>query len=157
LTDLLLFQPNTGRDSPTPTPGQPAQGAPPSSAPPAGGEAPSAPGFSGTTLLLFLLPILLIFFMTRSQNKKQKDLESNLKVGERVITRSGLVGRIIELNGRAKVEIAPGVNVVMLRSAIEAVDPGEAKPAADKAKVDDKDKDKDKKEASASKAQDKKA
>ena len=145
----LFFQPTTapGREgpAPAPAPAQPQQGAPPSG----GGE--SAPGgFSGMTMLLFLLPILLIFFMTRNQNKKQKDLESSLKVGDRVITRSGLIGRIVELDGRAKVEIAPGVNVMMVRSAIEGVDTGDAKPAADKGKADDK-KDDKKKEASASK------
>ena len=156
MTDLSLFfqpTPAPGREAPAPQPAQPApaQGAPP----PAGGEGGAAPpGFSPTTLLLFLLPILLIFFMTRSQSKKQKELESSLKVGDRVVTRSGMVGRIIELNGRAKVEIAPGVNVVMLRSAIEAVDPGETKPGADKARPGAAD---DKKEAGGTKAQDKKA
>jgi preprotein translocase subunit YajC len=91
-------------------------------------------------MLLFLLPILLIFFMTRSQNKKQKDLESSLKVGDKVITRSGLVGRIVDLGDRAKVEIAPGVNVTMLRSAIEGVDGGDKK--ADESKKADEKKDK---------------
>src|SRR5262245_52533984 len=146
-----MFQPTSapGREGSGPAPAQPSQGPPPpDSGPPAGGPGGAFGGMP--TLLLFLLPILLIFFMTRSQNKKQKDLEANLKVGDKVVTRSGLIGRIIDLGDRAKVEIAPGVNVMMLRSAIEGIDGGEAKAddkkaekKADDKKADDK-KDKDK-------------
>ena len=137
-----MFQPTTppGREGSGPAPAQPAQGPPPpNEAPPAGGG--SGGLFGGTSILFLVLPLLLIFFMTRSQSKKQKDLESNLKVGDRVITRSGLIGRIVDLGDRAKVEIAPGVNVMMLRSAIEGVDGGDAKAAdkkADDKKADDK-------------------
>jgi len=60
----------------------------------------------------------------------RKQIESNLKVGDRVVTRSGLVGRIVDLGERAKIEIAPGVTVQMLKTAIEGLDvPPEAKPA----------------------------
>jgi preprotein translocase subunit YajC len=136
LTELFKFQPSTapGREAPSPAPAQPAQGPPP----PSGDAAP--PGFSPTTLLFLALPILIIFMMTRSQSKKQKDLEASLKVGDRVVTRGGMLGRVVELNGRAKLEIAPGVNVMVLRSAIEGVDSADAKPASatDKAKADEK-------------------
>jgi preprotein translocase subunit YajC len=77
-----------------------------------------------------LAPILLIFMTMRGQTKKQKQIESSLKTGDTVVTQSGLIGKIIELSERtAKLEIAPGVNVRMLKSAIQGVDSGEPKPS----------------------------
>ncbi len=74
-------------------------------------------------LLIMALPLLLLIFMTRSQSKKQKELENSLKVGDRVVTQSGLIGKIMEMNERtAKIEIAPGVPVQMLKSAIQGPD-----------------------------------
>jgi preprotein translocase subunit YajC len=85
-------------------------------------------------LLIMVLPILLIFMTMRGQSKKQKQIEANLKTGDTVVTQSGLIGKVTEFIGetRVKVEIAPGVSVKMLKSAISGVDAGEAK-AADKA------------------------
>ena len=85
--------------------------------------------FGGVGGMLFLLlPIALIFFMTRSQSKKQKDLESSLKVGDRVITRAGALGKIVKMGDRAvELELAPGVFVSFLRSSIEGLDLGDPK------------------------------
>jgi preprotein translocase subunit YajC len=84
---------------------------------------------SGLSMILIFLPMILLFlYMSRSQTKKQKELEASLKSGDRVITQSGLVGRIVELGEtRVKLEIAPGVNVQMLKSALSGHDPGESK------------------------------
>jgi preprotein translocase subunit YajC len=78
-----------------------------------------------------LLPILLIFMTMRGQNKKQKQVESSLKTGDTVVTQSGLIGKVTEFIGetRVKIEIAPGVNVRMLKSAISGVDGGDTKPS----------------------------
>lgn len=127
-----FFQPAgaPGRDSQSTAPAQPAQGAPPpsESAPPPGGM---FGGFS--TILLFALPLLLIFMMTRSQNKKQKQLEEALKVGDRVVAQSGLIGRLIDVGERTvKLEIAPGVNVQMLKSSISGLDTSDQKPTESK-------------------------
>lgn len=93
-------------------------------------------------LLAFLPVILLMWFTSRSQQKKQKELETKLKKGDRVVTNSGLVGKVSELGeGRYfKLEIAPGVKVQMLRSAIAGIEAdgetakakGEPAPASDK-------------------------
>jgi preprotein translocase subunit YajC len=97
-------------------------------------------------LVIMALPLLLLVFMTRNQSKKQKELEGSLKVGDRVVTQAGFIGKIMEMNERtAKLEIAPGVNVQMLKSAIQGPEPtGDAKPAAskdaDKGKESSKDK-----------------
>lgn len=54
------------------------------------------------SLLPFILMFAVIyFFMIRPQVKKQKqekEFESNLKVGDKIITRSGLHAKIAEIN-----------------------------------------------------------
>lgn len=105
---------------------------------PSGPDAQPPPGGGGlgggiTPLLIMLLPILLIFMTMRGQTKKQKAIEANLKTGDTVITQSGLIGKIVEMGeNRVKIEIAPGVGVRMLKSAIQGVDGGDAKPAETK-------------------------
>ena len=107
----------------TTTPGTaPAEGAP--------GGAPGGALNGIMPLLIVVLPILLLFMTMRGQTKKQKQLESALKVGDHVVTQSGLFGKLVEMtDARVKVEIAPGVSVKMLKSAISGVDGGEQKPA----------------------------
>jgi preprotein translocase subunit YajC len=145
--NTFFFQPNAapGREGAAPT--QPSQPVPSNA--PSGGPPPAGPGgfFGGGGMMLFLLlPILLMFMMTRSQSKKQKQLEASLKVGDRVLTQSGLIGRIIELGDRtAKIEIAPGVNVQMVKTAIQGQDPGDKAAADAKAKDAIKDKPQEKK------------
>lgn len=116
--------PASGQQGPAPAPGQPVQGPPPSDAP-SGGAAP----MSGmTTILFMLMPILLIVFTMRNQSKKQKAIEQNLKTGDTVVTQAGLIGKIIEMNERTiRLEIAPGVNVRILKTAIQGIDPGDVK------------------------------
>jgi preprotein translocase subunit YajC len=92
-------------------------------------------------LMAFLPVILFMFFSSRSQQKKQKELESKLKKGDRVLTQSGLVGKLVEIGDarHVKLEIAPGVKVTMLKSAVTGLDAeesssakAEAAPASDK-------------------------
>jgi len=90
----------------------------------------------GSSMMVILLPILLMvgmmIFMNRGEKKKRQTLESQLKRGDRVVTRSGIKGKLMELSeSTAKVEIAPGVNVVMLKAAIEGIDPGELSASKD--------------------------
>jgi preprotein translocase subunit YajC len=118
-------------------PGREGPAAPPVTTTP--GTAPAEPASSGSgaggflsgpgSILIMVLPILLIFMTMRGQTKKQKQIESGLKTGDTVVTQSGMIGKITELVGdtRVKIEIAPGVNVRMLKSAITGVDGGEVK------------------------------
>lgn len=162
MTEFLFLQQSTapgreGQQAPAqpaqPAPGQPSQGAPtePAAKPPG--------GFDPTMILLFLAPLLLFFFMSRSQSKKQKQLESSLKTGDRVVTRGGMIGKIISMDERtAKIEIAPGVNVQVVKTSIDGLDGGD-KAAEAKAK-DEKAapaKDEKSKDAGKDKPQDKKA
>lgn len=97
-------------------------------------------------LILMALPLLLLVFMTRSQSKKQKELEASLKVGDKVVTSAGLIGKVIDLGERyARIEIAPGVNVQMLKSSIQGPDvPPDAAKDADKSKEKEKEASKEK-------------
>ena len=101
----------------------------------------------GLSMILIFLPMILLFlYMSRSQSKKQRELESSLKAGDRVITQSGLVGRIVEMTQtRVKLEIAPGVSVHMLKSALSGLDPGETKSDESKPKEPAKEKSQEKK------------
>ena len=121
--------PAPGRESGNATTAQPTPQAP------AGPEAaPQSPFGNMSMLLMMALPLLLLVFMTRNQSKKQKELEASLKVGDRVVTQAGLIGKITDLGERtAKIEIAPGVNVQMLKTAIQGPDAvPDAKPATEK-------------------------
>lgn len=134
LSDSQAVPPAPGRGDDAPAA---VQGVPP--AQPGGPTPPSGGGTMGMILplLIFLPVILLTLFSSRSQQKKQKELESKLKTGDQVLTQSGLVGKLVEKGERyVKVELAPGVKVRMLRSAVVGLDAGEeqpAKPAATKA------------------------
>jgi preprotein translocase subunit YajC len=84
--------------------------------------------------LLLLVPLLLLmFFSTRSQQKKQQAAISALKKGDRVLTQSGLVGKLLEIGDRyAKIELAPGVKVDMLKSGLLGKDTADTAAQAEK-------------------------
>ena len=74
------------------------------------------------SLLPFLLMFVVIyFFMIRPQQKRakqEKEFENNLKVGDRIITKSGLHGKIAEVSeGTVVIETMSG-KLKMDRSAI---------------------------------------
>jgi preprotein translocase subunit YajC len=122
-------------DSPSVGTAQPAPGSP---VEPAAG-APSS--FGLITPLLILIPfIAILFFQSRSQQKKQEATITGLKKGDRVITQSGLVGRLLSIEGRyAKLELPPsGTKVTILRSGLLGRDaegePAPTETGADKSK-----------------------
>lgn len=127
----FAYQPSPaapGRDG-----AQPAAPTTPSTAPAEGAPAPGAqPGLFNSLpqILIFVLPLLLFLMLRGGDKKRRQELESGLKTGDTVITQSGLIGKIVEMTEqRVKIEIAPGVTVRMLKTAISGVDGGEQKPA----------------------------
>jgi preprotein translocase subunit YajC len=66
-------------------------------------------------LLILALPLLLIVFMMVSQRKRQRqvvDFQSQLDVGQEVVTTSGLFGTIRQVDDTSvHLEVAPGVVV----------------------------------------------
>lgn len=71
-----------------------------------------------TMLLPFLIFVPILFMMFRRQ-KKEAEQRKGLKKGDRVVSTSGLIGELMELDERvAKVKIAPGTTVQMLSNSI---------------------------------------
>jgi preprotein translocase subunit YajC len=78
---------------------------------------------SGGSMWVMMAPIFVVMvvmlFMNKSQKKKDADIRSKLKKGDRVISQSGLLGELVDIDDRiAKVKIGPGTNVQMLVSSI---------------------------------------
>ena len=98
------------------------EAAPPPGSPGAPGAPVESPGVGfGLLPLLILIPFALIMlWQGRSQQKKQEATIAGLKKGDRVLTQSGLVGRLIAIEGRyAKLELPPsGTKVTILRSGL---------------------------------------
>lgn len=100
-----------------------------------------------------LIMVVVLFFLSRGERKKRAQLESQLKKGDRVATRSGIVGTLSSVGERTvRLEIAPGVTVTMLKNAVEGLDGGDTVGSArsdEKSKSDDKDRAKDDEKPSA--------
>ena len=105
---VFAFQAVPSREAP-PSPGVPSSD-------------PAAPGVGfGLLPLLILIPFaLFMLWQGRSQQKKQEATIAGLKKGDRVLTQSGLVGRLVAIEGRyAKLELPPsGTKVTILRSGL---------------------------------------
>lgn len=128
LTAYQNIPPAPGRDSGTTQ-------AP--STPPPGGNSPPPDGLGGGGLLPLLMMVvpmlLLLFFTSRSQQKKQAAALASLKKGDRVLTQSGLVGKLVEMDERfVKLEISPGVKVEILKSQILGADNPKTQATAEK-------------------------
>lgn len=70
--------------------------------------------------------VILLMFSNRSQAKKQVEMVKGLQKGDRVITQGGLVGKLVETGDRyAKIEIAPGVKIEVLKTGLLGKDDAE--------------------------------
>ncbi len=122
-----------------PAPGQQKASGASEAQPSDGGGAQPAPPGGGLGMLfplLLLVPLLLMmFFSTRSQQKKQQAALAALKKGDRVVTQSGLVGKLVEMGDRyAKVELAPGVKVDFVKTGLIGKDTAENAASVEKKK-----------------------
>ena len=87
---------------------------------PAGGSAPaSGPPPSMVTMLLPFLILVPFLFLSFRRQKKEKEARGSLKKGDKVVTTSGLIGELVDLDDRiGKVKIAPGTTVQVLATAL---------------------------------------
>ncbi|MEO7113114.1 MAG: preprotein translocase subunit YajC [Polyangiaceae bacterium] len=93
---------------------------------PAGGGAQSAPSFGMAFLLPLLILVPFFFFSSRRQKKEQAE-RAKMKRGDKVLSTSGLVGELMDLDERfAKVKLAPGITVQMLASTLGPLDVADA-------------------------------
>lgn len=100
------------------------------------GQAPSGP----SSMLPMLLPFLILvpfLLMSFRRQKKEQAARAGLKKGDRVVTQSGLIGELIEMEERvAKVKIAPGTTVQVLASAVSSFETPAEKSKTDKELAD---------------------
>lgn len=83
----------------------------------------------GGEILIFLLPVVLLFLLFNGQRKRQRqqaNLQSQVEPGTRICTTSGLFGTVVEISDTDFViEAAPGVHLRFDRRAIGLVVPSE--------------------------------
>lgn len=84
---------------------------------------PAQPPPQAGSMWVMMAPIFVVmivmFLMNRNQRKKESDTRAKLKKGDRVVSQSGILGELVEIDDRiAKVKIGPGTNVQMLVSTI---------------------------------------
>lgn len=95
---------------------------------PGGGGEGGAGGYSGIIMIVVMFAIFY-FLLIRPQQKKQKDhrnMISNLKKGDRVITSGGIYGEITGVKENdIVIEIAPKIRIKVARGYIA----GTASPA----------------------------
>ncbi len=94
-----------------------------------------------TTVVFFGGMIAIMYFlMIRPQQKQVKDhraLLAGLKKGDAVVTQGGVIGKIAEITDReVKLEVAQGVKIRVLKSAIQTVTPNAEAPKAEDKKED---------------------
>ncbi len=106
---------------------------------PAYAQAAGGPA-GGGDFFVTLLPLILIFavfwfLLIRPQQKKMKEHQqmiASLKKGDRVVTAGGIVGRITKVDAgedTVTVEIAPGVQVKVVKQTIAEVLDRKPQPA----------------------------
>lgn len=77
---------------------------------------------AGSFIPLILIFVVFYFLIIRPQNKKIKEHQefvNNLKIGSKVITNSGIIGVIREIDKKTNqidIEIAPNIIVKMLKN-----------------------------------------
>jgi preprotein translocase subunit YajC len=83
------------------------------------------------TDLAALLPLVAIlalfwFMVVRPQQRRQKEvvrLQNSIQVGQRVMMSSGVFGTVTSItDDRARLQIAPGTEIEIVRAAIAKVD-----------------------------------
>ncbi|WP_210527477.1 preprotein translocase subunit YajC [Rubellimicrobium arenae] len=76
---------------------------------------------------LILVFLIMYFLLIRPQQKKLKDhqaMVAALRRGDQIVTSGGLIGRVTKVKdteNEIEVEIAPGVNVRVVRNTIQSV------------------------------------
>lgn len=92
----------------------------------AGGTSPEA-GLLASPLVFIGIMVVMMFFMFRSQSKRQKELKAMIAAlakGDEVVSSGGVAGRIDELGESfLTLEIAPNVKIKLQKTAISMVLP----------------------------------
>lgn len=90
----------------------------------AAAKAKTTTSSSGTSTIIFILFIFVIayFLLIRPQRtraKRQQQSQQQIQIGDEVMLTSGIIGRVTWLEGdRARLEIAPGTEIEVVRNAL---------------------------------------
>lgn len=94
------------------------------------GGAPSGQGgigLLGSPLVFIIVMAAMMFFMFRSQSKRQKELRAMIAAlakGDEIVTNGGMAGRVDDVGDSfLTLEIAPNVKVKLQKSAVSMVLP----------------------------------
>lgn len=75
-------------------------------------------------LPMIVLFVALFYFLIiapqRKQQKQQQDFQKALSRGDEVVTASGIIGKVAGLYRVVTLEVAPGTEIKILRSQIQA-------------------------------------
>lgn len=94
----------------------------------AAGAAPAGQA-DGTFSMIMIVAIFVLFYfmLIRPQNKRAKEhreLISNLKKGDEIITSGGMLAKVVSLDEQyIKVSLAEGVEISLQRAAVSSVLP----------------------------------
>ena len=84
-------------------------------------------GLFGSPIFLIVVMVAMMFFMFRSQSKRQKELNAMIAAiakGDEVVTNGGIAGRIDDVGETfVNLEIAPNVKIKLQKTAIAKVLP----------------------------------
>ncbi len=106
-------------------------------------ESAPAGGFDiGFFVVLIVIFCVFYFLLIRPQQKrleKVKDMQTNLRRGNRIITGGGILGRVVRVEGDdiLIVEIAPEVKVRLNRTTVSEL-VGQGEPVVTRAAANDK-------------------
>ncbi|HXD83297.1 MAG TPA: preprotein translocase subunit YajC [Rudaea sp.] len=91
--------------------------------------APASPGVGllGSPIVFIVIMVAMMFFMFRSQSKRQKELKAMIAAlakGDEVVSNGGIAGRIDAIGESfVSLEIAPDVRIKLQKTAISMVLP----------------------------------
>ena len=93
------------------------------------GSAPAGQGMGllGSPLVFIIVMVAMMFFMFRSQSKRQKELRAmiaSIAKGDEIVTNGGMAGRVDEVGDSfLTLEIAPNVKIKLQKTAVSLVLP----------------------------------
>ena len=93
------------------------------------GSAPAGQGIGllGSPLVFIIVMVAMMFFMFRSQSKRQKELRAmiaSIAKGDEIVTNGGMAGRVEEVGDSfLTLEIAPNVKIKLQKTAVSLVLP----------------------------------
>ena len=92
-----------------------------------GAPAQGIGGLLGSPIVFIVIMVAMMFFMFRSQSKRQKELRAMIAAiakGDEVVTNGGMAGRVDDVGDSfLTLEIAPNVKIKLQKTAISMVLP----------------------------------